>query len=112
MATRYMAIAYHLAELAQKVRSTDVADRKKNLLRARDYLERFVKLLDSYDVLSKSDAKMWEAYLEDRNQFSTASTKDAEARRNTKIARFREEKELKQKIEVCPYDFTFFFAPT
>lgn len=59
-----------------------------------------MKLLDSYDVLSTSDAKLWEAYTEDKEHFSTANTKDAAARRATKIARFREEKELKQKLEV------------
>ncbi|PSN62208.1 TAP42-domain-containing protein [Corynespora cassiicola Philippines] len=42
---------------------------------------------------------MYETYKEDKNGFSTASTKDAAARREAKIARFREEKELKRKLE-------------
>lgn len=37
---------------------------------------------------------------EDKANFSTASTRDAAARRDAKIARFREEKELKRKLEV------------
>ncbi|KAF1955996.1 type 2A phosphatase-associated protein 42 [Byssothecium circinans] len=96
---QYMSIAYYLADLVLKTKSTDIAERKKNLLRARNYYELFFKLLDSYDVLTRSDAKLWEAYLEAKDQFSTASTRDAAARRETKIARFREEKELKKKIE-------------
>lgn len=97
---RYMSISFHLAELVQRIRISAIAERKTNLLRARDHYERFVKLLDSYDVLGKSDAKLWESYQEDKSNFSTASTRDAAARRDAKIQRFREEKELKQKLEV------------
>jgi immunoglobulin-binding protein 1 len=96
-----MSINFHLAELIQRLRITAVPERKANLLRARTYYERFIKLLDSYDVLSKSDSKLWEAYQEDKESFSTASTRDAAARREAKIQRFREEKELKRKLEVC-----------
>jgi hypothetical protein len=84
--------------MVQKI-TGDVATRKENLLKAQGFYERFLKLLDSYDMLGKSDAKLFETYLEDRTGFSTASTRDAAARRETKIARFREEKELKQKLE-------------
>ena len=101
---RYMAINYHLAELVQKIFNADVSARKQNLIRARGHYERFLKLLDAYDVLGKADAKLFEVYTEDKDNFSTASTKDAAARRDTKIARFREEKQLKQKLEVrCHY---------
>ncbi|KAH7116050.1 type 2A phosphatase-associated protein 42 [Dendryphion nanum] len=95
---QYMTISYHLAELVQKI-TGDVATRKENLLRARTHYDKFLKLLDAYDVLGASDSKLYEAYLEDRNVFSTASTKDVAARRDAKIARFREEKELKKKLE-------------
>ncbi|ORY16740.1 type 2A phosphatase-associated protein 42 [Clohesyomyces aquaticus] len=95
---QYMSICYHLAELVQKI-TGDLGMRKSNLLNSRDFYERFLKLLDSYDMLSKSDAKLLEVYRENKNQFSTASTKDAAARRETKVARFREEKELKRKLE-------------
>jgi hypothetical protein len=100
---RYMSISFHLAELVQKIRISAIAERKANLLRARDHYERFVKLLDSYDVLGKSDAKLWESYLENKQQFSTASTRDAAARRDAKIQRFREEKELKKKLEASSF---------
>lgn len=99
-ATRYMAIDYHLAELIQRVFTPEVTSRKEHLLQARARYERFLKLLDSYDMLSKGDAKLFESYNEDKQNFSTVSTKDATARRDVKIARFREEKELKRKLAV------------
>lgn len=86
----------------QRISNTDVSLRKSNLLRARGYYERFLKLLDSYDMLGKADTKLLEAYNENKNNFSTANTRDASARRDAKIARFKEEKELKRKLEVKP----------
>lgn len=95
-----MSINYHLAELIQKVFTPEISARKDHLLQARARYELFLKLLDSYDMLSKGDAKLFESYNEDKQNFSTVSTKDAAARRDVKIARFREEKELKRKLEV------------
>lgn len=68
---------------------------------AREHYESFLKSLDSYDILSAPDCRLLEAYSEDKANFSTANTRDAAARRDAKIARFREEKELKRKLEVC-----------
>ncbi|KAL6710208.1 Type 2A phosphatase-associated protein 42 [Coniothyrium glycines] len=96
---QYLAIHYHLAELVQKAYSTDISVRKQNLLLSRGHYEQFLKSLDSYDILGKSDSKLFEAYSEDNNNFSTANTRDAAARRDAKITRFREEKELKKKLE-------------
>lgn len=53
-------------------------------------------------MLGKADTKLLEAYNENKNNFSTANTRDASARRDAKIARFKEEKELKRKLEVKP----------
>jgi immunoglobulin-binding protein 1 len=94
-----MTINHHLAELIQRIFTPDISFRKSNLLRARDHYDRFLKLLDSYDMLSTSDARLLEAYTEDKANFSTVSTRDAAARRDVKIARFRQEKELKRKLE-------------
>jgi immunoglobulin-binding protein 1 len=96
-----MSIDYHLADLAQKIFTPEISGRKESLMRSRGFYERFLKLLDSYDLLSKPDAKLYESYTEDKQNFSTVSTKDAAARRDIKIARFKEEKELKRKLEVC-----------
>lgn len=75
-------------------------DRKNILRAARDAYERYLSLLSHYDVFSSVDKKMYEAYTENPTTFSTISTTNFEARRAAKIANFRLEKELKQKIEV------------
>ena len=59
----------------------------------------YLRLLDSYDILSPSDARLLEQYRENPRNFSTASTTDPTARRETKIRRFKEEKSLKQALE-------------
>jgi hypothetical protein len=94
---QYLLINFSLADLTLKKIG---GDRKAILLQARDHYERFLKLLDSYDILSRADAKLLEKFTESPNTFSTASTTDAASRRETKIARFKEEKELRQKLEV------------
>jgi len=94
---QYLLITFYLADLTLKRIG---GDRKAILLQASDYYERFLKLLDSYDMLSRTDANLFAKFTESPNTFSTASTTDAAARRGTKIARFKEEKELKQKLEV------------
>ncbi|EAT83690.2 hypothetical protein SNOG_08522 [Parastagonospora nodorum SN15] len=58
-----------------------------------------LQYLDAYDILSASDSKLLDAYSENKANFSTASARDAAARRDAKIARFREEKEIKRKLE-------------
>ncbi|KAF2103328.1 TAP42-like protein [Rhizodiscina lignyota] len=92
----YLLIDYHLAELVLKITG---GDRKGNLHRAQQSYERFLKLLDNYDILSKGDARLLERYTENPTAFSTASTSDAAARRDMKIARFKDEKELKRKLD-------------
>jgi immunoglobulin-binding protein 1 len=99
---QYLLINFHLAELTLKITG---GDRKSYLEKARAFYERFLKLLDMYDMLSKVDAKLYEQYMDNPNSFSTASINDAVARRDTKIARFKEEKELKRKLDVSLHNF-------
>jgi immunoglobulin-binding protein 1 len=94
---RYMVTNYYLAELITR---DNTSDRMSVLRQAREAYEKYLHLLESYDILSNSDIKLFERYRDDRDSFSTASTTDAAARRETKIARFKEEKEMKQKLEV------------
>lgn len=76
-------------------------DRKSAILRAHAAYKHFVRLCDSYDLLNKSDRDIFEILA----QASTAKglnhlPKDPGERRQVKIARFRQEKELKSKLEV------------
>ncbi|KAF1982201.1 type 2A phosphatase-associated protein 42 [Aulographum hederae CBS 113979] len=93
---QYMLITYYLAELILRING---GSRKANLESASTQYEKFLKLLDSYDMLSKGDARLLEQYRENRKSFSTASITDAAARRETKISRFKEENTMKRKLE-------------
>lgn len=94
---RYMTLEYHLAELSQRGPS---ADREATLRRALEQYERFITRLDEYELLSAGDKKLFEQYMANPSTFTLAPLNDAAARRDVKVRRFREEKELKQKLEV------------
>lgn len=75
-------------------------ERREVLARARGELEAFLRLLDGYGVLGKEEVGMFERYLEDREGFEISQVgMEASKRRERKIARFREEKALKVKLE-------------
>ncbi|MCJ1230735.1 hypothetical protein MMC12_007409 [Toensbergia leucococca] len=93
---RYLLIDYYLAELTIK---DTVSERKSVLRRAQEAYERYLGLLDRYGMLSKSDRRLHERYLDRRDEFSLMSSNEPSARRDTKIARFKQETELKRKLE-------------
>lgn len=55
-------------------------------------------------MLSIPDRKLYERYLDDRNKFSLQSNVDPTSRRETKIARFKQETLLKSKLEHLSHD--------
>lgn len=97
----YLLVNYHLAELIQKAPASTPQDRKRILAGARDAYDRYLHLLDSYSLLTDAHAKLLFRYAEDPATFSTVSgsAADATARRNAKIANFRAEKELRQRLD-------------
>lgn len=94
---RYLSIDYYQADIVMKLTTLD---RKHLLRRAQRFYERYIQSLDTYRILSRSNSKLYERYVEDRDTFSLLLSTDAAARRDTKINRFKEEKHLKQKLEV------------
>ncbi|WPH04699.1 Hypothetical protein R9X50_00759200 [Acrodontium crateriforme] len=94
---QYLLLNYHIAELVLRINTRE--QRKANLERAQKSYEGYLKQLDNYDMLSKEDAALFESYEDSPNTFTTASTSDPAAKRETKIRRFKEEKALKQKLE-------------
>ena len=50
-------------------------------------------------MLSKADNNLYQRYLSERDDFSLLSTSDPTARRNTKITRYKQEQEMKLKLE-------------
>ncbi|GAQ44250.1 hypothetical protein AtubIFM55763_011538 [Aspergillus tubingensis] len=93
---QYLTVEYHLADLLQRTYSSD---REALLRRALGQYERFLARLDDYDVLNEKDKKLFERYTSNPTSFSLTTTNDAATRREVKINRFKEEKELKQKLE-------------
>jgi len=95
---RYLLINYRLADLILRL---SCKDRKSTLQKAREAYERYLSLLDHYEILSTADKKLYNNYTESPTTFSTISTTDPNARRGAKISNFKQEKELKKKLEVC-----------
>lgn len=95
----FLLVSYRVAEVLQKLSVASPVERISALNTTRDAYEKFLHLLDSYSLLSDADVKFFETYNEDPEAFSTISTTDGEARRSAKIANFRQEKQLKQKLE-------------
>ncbi|KAI9794455.1 MAG: hypothetical protein M1816_005525 [Peltula sp. TS41687] len=93
---RYLLIHFYLGELISKINDLD---RREVLKHAQLKYQAYLDLLDSYDILSPDDRKLHERYLDNSDLFTTASTSDPATRRAAKIARYRHEKELKQKVE-------------
>jgi immunoglobulin-binding protein 1 len=96
--SRYMTLEYHLAELMQRGATSD---RESVLRRALEQYEKYLLRLDEYLLLPAGDKKLFEQYMANPTSFTLAPSNDAAARREIKVTRFREEKELKQKLEVC-----------
>ncbi|ODH44997.1 hypothetical protein ACO22_00475 [Paracoccidioides brasiliensis] len=93
---QYLTVDYILADLLQKSYS---ADRIKSLQRSRDEYEKYLECLDQYGLLSPNDKRLHESYTDNPASFTLAPLNDAAKRRDIKVSRFREEKELKQLLE-------------
>ncbi|KAI4229532.1 MAG: hypothetical protein L6R36_000796 [Xanthoria steineri] len=92
---QYLLINHYLGEL---LRQDSTTDRTTVLHQAQTAYEHYLKLLDTYDMLSNADSKLHQRYLSNRDNFSLLSTADPTARRNTKITRYKHEQELKLKL--------------
>lgn len=88
---------YLLADLLQR---SYASDREVILRRAFEQYERYLTRLDDYSLLSDGDKKLYDRYSANPSTFSLAPANDAGTRREVKVSRLREEKELKQRLEV------------
>ena len=95
--SRYITVDFLLADLLQKSYS---ADRMESLRRTREIYEKYLETLDRYGLLSPSDEKLYHQYNESPTTFSLTPMNDPAALRDVKISRLRDEKVLKQKLEV------------
>ncbi|CAL5870933.1 uncharacterized protein PFLUO_LOCUS5175 [Penicillium psychrofluorescens] len=92
----YLTLDYHLAELMQRAPSSD---RELVLRNTLEQYENFLSRVAEYGLLPGGDKKLFDQYLANPPSFTLAPVNDAAARRDIKVTRFREEKELKQKLE-------------
>jgi immunoglobulin-binding protein 1 len=100
---QYLLLDYYLAELTLR-RTSDIHERWDILEQSSKYFESFLKRLDSYDILDKTDERLWERYRDNPSGFAVVNTTDATQKRADKIARFKAEKELKTKLKLLNQD--------
>ncbi|GAM85066.1 hypothetical protein ANO11243_030690 [Dothideomycetidae sp. 11243] len=93
---QYFLIPYYLAILIPKHTG---GVRKSVLRESQSSYTTFLKCLDSYDLLGHENFNLLERFQDAPDTFSIVSTSDATTRRETKIRRFKEEKELKQRLD-------------
>lgn len=94
--SRYFLTDYYLADLIMK---DNTSDRKGVLRRAQQSYEHYLHRLSDYSVLSRINTRLYERFLQERDSFSLILSSDASSRRDAKIARFKQEKELKLKLD-------------
>ncbi|KAF2671576.1 TAP42-like protein [Microthyrium microscopicum] len=102
---QYILVDYFLADALFKTTAGDSpGGRRSAVLEATQYWEKFLQRLDQYELLNKDDARLLERYSENKEDFEVAGPVDATKRREVKISRFREEKELKTKLAALRND--------
>lgn len=96
---QYLGIDYLLAELRMK--AYNPTNRKTQLDESSQLFEHFLTRMHEYSLLTSSDKKLLEAYKDDRRNFRiVGDNAGMEAKRNTKIKRFQEEKALKSRLKL------------
>ncbi|KAF4214522.1 hypothetical protein CNMCM8980_000687 [Aspergillus fumigatiaffinis] len=93
---QYLTVDYLLADILQR---TYTSDRESTIRRALELYEKYLSRLDDYGLLNDNEKKLHERYISNPSSFSLTPTNDAATRREVKLSRFREEKELKQRLE-------------
>ncbi|KAG0244904.1 hypothetical protein BGW41_005503 [Actinomortierella wolfii] len=86
---RYLLTEYYLGDLYLKRTSKD---RLTDLIKAKEHFDHFLHQCETHDIITGADKK----YLE---EIAAKAPKDAVTRRAEKIARFKREKDMKQRIE-------------
>lgn len=93
----FLQISHRLGELTERSYG---GDRKSTLILARSHYQAFLENLELYHLLSKIETVLLDDFRAEPSSFSVSSSSDPAVRRQTKIARFLTDKELKQKLKV------------
>ncbi|RSL58042.1 hypothetical protein CEP54_008032 [Fusarium duplospermum] len=95
----YLLLDAHVAELVQKTPNLSPDQRQDVLAESRSAYERFLAALDGYGLVGNPYDKLLERYRDDPDSFAVVASNDPAARRDGKIANYRAEKQLKEKLE-------------
>lgn len=98
----FLLTSFHLAELIQRTPTPEPRERPAVLRRATRAYELFLNLVDAYGLIPSPSpySKLLDRYREEGERFAVvAQGADASARRNGKIASFKAEKQLKERME-------------
>ncbi|KAH8735747.1 TAP42-like protein [Ilyonectria robusta] len=96
----YLLLDFHYAELVQRTPGLKLDERADVLASSRAAYERFLALVDGYSLVSAPYDRLVERYRDDPNAFAVVAGSDMAARREGKIANYKAEKQLKEKLEV------------
>ncbi|KAK7218727.1 hypothetical protein V2G26_006730 [Clonostachys chloroleuca] len=97
----FLLTSFYIAELVQKTPRLQPQERIPVLRRARLAYDAFLNLVDAYGLVKSPYNRLLERYQDDRDAFALVpSTADAAAKRNGKIASFKAEKALKEKLSI------------
>jgi hypothetical protein len=100
----YLLVDYHVAELVQKTPNLSPSQRKAILQEARAAYERFLALVDGYGLVTSPYDKLLERYRDDEEGFAVVASSDPATKRNGKIAAYKAEKQLRERLETLRRD--------
>ncbi|KAG9259243.1 TAP42-like protein [Emericellopsis atlantica] len=97
----YMLTAYHMAELMERAPGHNKpSERVQHLKKTKRIYDLFLNLVESYGLVEPPYNKLLDRYREEDDEFGVVPRgMDMSAKRNTKIAAFKAEKQLKTKLE-------------
>ncbi|UKZ85216.1 uncharacterized protein TrAFT101_001085 [Trichoderma asperellum] len=96
----YLLVDFYIAELVQRTPHLAPKERLQVLGQSRSAYERFLSLVDGYGLVRGSYSKLLERYRDDEDAFAVVAGTDMAAKREGKIANFKAEKALKDKLQI------------
>lgn len=96
----YLLVDFYIAELVQRTPHLAPKQRLQVIGQSRSAYERFLSLADGYGLVGGAHGKVLERYRDDEDAFAVVAGADMAAKREGKIANFRAEKALREKLQV------------
>jgi hypothetical protein len=96
----YLLVDFYIGELVQRTPHLTPKERLQVLGRSRSAYERFLSLVDGYGLVRAPYSRVLERYRDDEDAFTVVAGTDMAAKREGKIANFRAEKALREKLQM------------